>query len=93
MGFVPQICVVCAVVFCPIIVWRGFGNADALIKWGPVLLALLGIKLFKGTNGRIYAEPPPPLKRLQLSLLFGLLWAAVALAPILAVWNYFDLSR
>jgi hypothetical protein len=57
--------------------WRKLGDAEHVERLGPSVRRLFGIKIFTGTNGRTYAEPPVPKKRLKISLLFGLAMAAV----------------
>jgi hypothetical protein len=66
-----------AVVADPVLMWRKLGDPAYLEDWSPDALRRIGAKLVKGENGRVYAEPPSPLKRLQLSLLIGLFMAVL----------------
>jgi hypothetical protein len=72
-----KMCLVMAVVAYPVLMWRKLGDPTYLETWHPDALRWIGAKLVKGKNGRTYAEPPPPLKRLQLSLLLGLVLAVL----------------
>jgi hypothetical protein len=75
--FVFQISLVFAAVVTPVALWRKLGDTEYVEGLGPFVRRILGIKIVTGTNGRTYTEPPPPIKRLQISLLFGLAWAAL----------------
>ena len=78
-----QIMIVAWTVLGPVAMWRSLGDADYVAGLHPRLQKAYGVKLRTGINGKHYADPPPPLKRLQVSLFFGLLTAAV-LAAILS---------
>jgi hypothetical protein len=75
--FVFQIGLVGWAIGMPVILWRKLGDTEYVESLGPSARRLFGIKLFTGTNGRTYTQPPPPIKRLKISLLFGLAGAAV----------------
>lgn len=61
----------------PVIVWRKLGNAEYVAGLSPTFRTWIGAKPSAGLNGPRAAEPLPPLKRVQISLLFGLAWAAL----------------
>jgi hypothetical protein len=63
-------------VWMPVIMWRKLGDDDFVSDLSPSGKRLMGVKTAKGSNGKTYFEPPPPLKRLRLCLIFGLLWAS-----------------
>ncbi len=89
MWFLFQFALIFWAIGMPVILWRRLGDdIEYLEGFNPSARKLLGIKIFTGVNGRTYAEPPPPMKRLTISLLFGLAWAAM-LAGVFywpAVW-------
>jgi len=86
MWFAFQVLLVGCAIGCPVIIWHKLGDTEYVERLGPTLQRIFGIKLFTGENGRTYMEPPPPLKRLQISLLWGLGWTAVLGAA--AYWPF-----
>jgi hypothetical protein len=85
-----QLLIVTWTIACPIGVWRKLGDLEFVAGLDPRLQRAYGVRLYTGTNGKTYVEPPPPLKRLKVSLLMGLLSAALLGAVLALVARFFQ---
>jgi hypothetical protein len=68
--------------------WKILGDADWCARLDPRLQKAYGVKLYVGKNGRNYVDPPPPLKRLQVSLAIGLLTATLLGSAFAFIWHF-----
>jgi hypothetical protein len=90
LGTWAQIMIVGWAVLCPLGIWRSLGNAEFVSSLSPRLQKAYGVQIFTGMNGKTIAEPPPPLKRLKVSLLLGLLTAAIFSSVLAFVVHLFQ---
>jgi len=70
-----QTCLALATVAFVAAFWWKLGDPAYLETMSDETLKRFGARLVRGENGKTYAEPPPPAKRLKLSLLLGLILA------------------
>lgn len=85
-----QLLIVGWAIICPIAMWRKLGDAEYVSGLTPRFQRACGVRLYTGTNGKTYVEPPPPLKRLQVSLAVGLLTAALFGSVLAFVAHFFQ---
>jgi hypothetical protein len=81
-----QTLIVAWTVVCPLAIWRSLGNAAIVVRLNPTLLKAYGVRAYTGVKGKTLMKPPPAINRLQVSLLIGLLIAAL-LGASLSVLN------
>lgn len=89
MWTIAQIIIVGWTLLCPIQLWRMLGDVEFVSGLDPRLQRAYGVRLYTGTNGKTYVEPPPPFKRLKVSLLMGLLTAALLASALAFVAHFF----
>jgi hypothetical protein len=65
------------------------GNAEFVSGLHPRLQRAYGARLYTGFNGKTCVDPPPLLKRLQISLALGLIAAALLAAVLAFVAQFF----
>ena len=77
-----QLLIFAVAIVLPIQMWFKLGDADYVDTLSERQQRAWGVKLIKGPNGRYYAKPPPPFKRLLVSVTSGLLLALVLTALV-----------